>query len=278
MSNLNKNKISAKELATHFVSFGQNSVPLVPAGAVVEAASLQPLKSNELPTYRQVKATFKQDLTSRDTRFRLSEQVASQLSVEQEEEERFQKRVEAEVDARLSIIKTEAQTKGFAQGQEEGRAQAYNEEKARLAKVMESVAMLLKNLEEAKDHLAQDYEGQLLEFAIRIAEVIMHKEIADRPESISATVKAILNKISKEDDVRIRLPTSVYATFEEVKKQIAEGNRVGRIHVEVDTTLKEGSCVVESLSGEITSVLEESIEKMRTELLSRHQQKKRESA
>ncbi len=153
-----KSKVSARELAEHFVSFQRSAVPLVPEGADVKKAELTPLKSNEIPTYRQVKSTFKTDLKGRDLRFRLSDQVASQLSVEQEEEERFKKRVQEELEAQLAIVKTEAHNAGFAQGQAEGKAQAFEEEKVRIAKMLESLAVLVKNLSEAKEKLAEDYE------------------------------------------------------------------------------------------------------------------------
>src|SRR5687767_9970926 len=110
-----KSKLSAPELARHFVGFRAPAVPLVPEGAVIEKAELKALKSNELPTYREIKSSFKTDLKSRDARFRLSEQVSSQLSVEQEEEQRFAKRVEEEVSSRLAILKAEAQAQGFQQ-------------------------------------------------------------------------------------------------------------------------------------------------------------------
>ncbi len=272
-----KNRTSSRELAQHFVSFQQNSVPLVPEGAKIEPAELKALRSNDMPTYRQIKATFKADLTSRDSRFRLSDQVAGQLSVEKEEELRFQKRVEEEVASRLVILKAEAHSQGFAKGSEEGAAKAFEEEKVKIAKSIEGMAGVIKTLHDAKEKLSEDYEAELIQLAFKIAEGVVHQQISDRPEIVSASIKAILNRIGKEDDVRVRLSTEAFDVLDRVKQEISDVSRQGRISFEADHALKGGSCVVESLSGEISSGIEESLAKVRAELSKNLQAKKKAS-
>ena len=249
----------------NFVRF-QGGQALVPPNADIKPVEVRALKGANLPTYRQVKSTFKQDLGSRDARFTLSDLVVGQLSVEEEEERRFAKRVEDEVTQRLSFSRQEAQKSGLEEGLREGKERAYSEEKARLAKELESLASTVNVMQDAKAKLAAEYEGALVDLAFRFAEVIVHRDLRERPEGITSTIQAILERFAKDDDVRIRLPSESFEVMQLIKDDLAKVSRSGRISFDIDRTLTSGSCVVESLSGEVASFIEEKIALLRTEL------------
>ncbi len=253
----------------NFVRF-QGGQSLVPPGADIKTADVPSLKGTNLPTYRQVKATFKQDLGSRDVRFTLSDLVASQLSVEEEEERRFAKRVEDEVAQRLALVRNEAHKSGLEEGMKEGKQRAYDEEKARLAKELETLAHTINLMEDAKEKLASAYEGALVDLAFRFAEVIVHRELRERPEGISSTIQAILERFAKDDDVRVRLPSETFEVMQLIKDDLAKVSRSGRISFDIDRELTPGSCVVESMGGEVASFVDEKIATLRDELESVH--------
>ncbi len=262
------NKEILRGMAARFEAF-KPGTSLVPSGAVIEAPKFPSLKSTNLPTYKEIKSSFKPDLKAKDSRFNLSGLVANQLSVEEEEAKRFQDRIEEEVQARIKIIKAEAHSEGFAKGSEEGKQQAFEAEKFRLAEKIENFTLGLKSIAEAKLQLEKQYEAALVDLALKLATVVIHAEVSLYPEKIAATVHHILEKIAKEDDVRIRLPQNAYDCMEEIKKDVESFARDGRVAYDVDATLPPGSCVVESLSGEITSVIDEKIKKLTEELTKR---------
>ena len=239
---------------------------LVPAGAEISSYEIPNLKGKPLPTYQQIKDTFKVDALPKQNRFALSELVVGQLSVEQEEQRRFEKKVSEELEARLKIIKSEAHATAYAKGLEEGKTKAYDEEKSRIAQRLESLATAQQAIVEAKTLLADQYEKVIIDIVFRVAKVIVHKEIEMHPEAIHATLSAILQRIAKEDDVRIRLSPSEFEAINEIKQEIDKMGRVGRLTYEMDPTVKVGNCIVESLSGEIASYLDEKIEILRTEI------------
>jgi flagellar assembly protein FliH len=254
-------------MSSDFVPFRRRPAPaLLPKNAEVHDLKLPDLASGKAPSYQKIKSTFRPDITAKDSRFMLSELVANQLSVEAEEQLRFDKRVNEVVEAKLVEIREGAYRDGHAEGLEVGKKEAYEQEKLRLAQQIESLASLLDTLTKAKANLAAQYEKSLVEMAFRLAKVIVHHEVTSRPDSIWHTIEAILTKIAKEDDVRVRLSAQQFEAIEGIQEQVATLTRAGRISFEVDQRLPVGACVVESLSGEISSVIDEKFEKLKHEI------------
>ena len=239
---------------------------LIPPGAEITAFEMPSLKGKALPTYQQIKDTFNAGTLPKQNRFALSELVAGQLSVEQEEQRRFEKRTQDEVEARLKILRSETQATAHAKGLEEGRVKAYDEEKARIAQHLESLSTAQQAIVDAKTSLAEQYETMMIDIVFRVAKTIVHKELATDPAAIHATLGAILQRIAKEDDVRIRISPAEFEAIEEIKAEIDKMGRVGRLTYEMDASVKAGNCIVESLSGEIASFIDEKIELLKSEI------------
>lgn len=259
--------LDKKTFLTGFVKFETKAAPLVPKGAVVEELEPPKLGGALNRTYQDIKDTFKKDLNIRDSRFYLSEMIANQLSVEEEEKRRFESRVREEVEKRLSIIKSEAYQEAFGKGEAEGKAKGYDEEKVRIAKELELLATGLIAIETAKERLGEQYERALLETAFKLSEAIVHHEISERPEGINHTISEILQRISKEDDVRIRLSSGDFDIITKAKAEVQKLGRTGRIQFDMDESLKRGDCVVESLSGEIASFIDDKIQSLKEKLM-----------
>jgi flagellar assembly protein FliH len=242
------------------------AAPLIPEGAEVSVYKVPELKEGEQKTYTQIKSVFKQDLSAKDARFVLSELVANQMSVEEEEQRRFDKKVAETVEATLKGLRDEAKEKGYKDGSEQGKKDAYEQEKARLAVHLEGLADATKTLVDAKKQLGDQYEAVLVEMSFKIAKLIVQAEIEHRPEVISKTIQEILSRIAKDDDVMIRMSVTEFEAIDKISEEIKSLGRSGRVSFESDAALARGSCVVESLSGEIASDLESKFVKLQAEI------------
>ena len=218
------------------------------------------------PTYQQIKSTFNPESVQAAGRFALSELVANQLSVEQEEQRRFQKKVDQAVEAQLKLLRTEAHRQAYDKGLEEGRKLAYEEEKARIARNHEAVTGALTSLTSAKQNVSDQYEQMLLDCAFRLARVLVHKEVELNPASVAMTIRAILEKLAKEDDVRVRISSHEFEAITEIQGEVAKVTRPGGVSFELDASLKAGDCIVESPGGEIASFMEEKIQLLYAEV------------
>jgi flagellar assembly protein FliH len=240
---------------------------MVPEGAVVEKFAMRELTGTSLPSYRKIRATFdREKLQPRDERFMLSQHVQNQLSVEEEEERRFRKRVEEEVGQLKTETEKQARAEGYAAGEKSGRSDAYAQEKARIASLLEGLAASTQSLVYAKTQLSNQYERAVIDLAYRMASVVVNHEIEHRPEQVAEAIKEILERISRDDDVRIRLANREFGAIKEIEAELANVNRAGRVHFEMDATLSSGDCIVESVSGEISSVIEEKLSRLKEEI------------
>ncbi len=255
-------------MSTSFTPFlkRMKAPPLVPEGAEITAYKVPELVEGAQKTYTQIKSTFKQEMTAKDARFVLSELVANQMSVEEEEQRRFDKKVAETVESTLKGLRDEARESGFKAGFEAGRSEAYNEEKARLAVHVESLAEATKTLVDAKKQLGEQYEAFLVEMAFKIAKLIVQTEVDNRPEIIAKTIQEILGRIAKDDDVMIRMSSHEFEAIDKISDEIKAMGRTGRVSFESDAALIKGSCVVESLSGEIASDIEGKFVKLQNEV------------
>lgn len=240
---------------------------LGPAEQRVEKFQLRELKAGPLPSYRKIRESFeKEKLSARDQRFFLSEHIQNQLSVEEEEERRFRERVADTVAKLREETEKAAYAKGHAEGEKTGREKAYTEEKARLAALIEGLAAVTDDLAKAKLQLSDQYEKSVVDLAYRVAAVIVDHEIEEKPAQVAETIKAILDRIARDDDVRIRLPTREFGALQEIQEELKSFTRSGRIQFEMDSSLKSGECIVESMSGEIASIMEDKLARLREEI------------
>jgi flagellar assembly protein FliH len=251
-----------------FEPFQKKARPLIPKDATIESYAVPAVSESTAPSYGKIKASFSQNLSITDRRFMLSELVANEMSVEKEEQDRFNRKVKEAVALQLKAFEEDERKKGYASGHAEGKEQAFNEEKARVAQHLESLSAAVDSLVQAKSNLASQYEKALIDMAFRLAKIVVVHEITERPEAISTTVSDILNRISKDDDVLVRLSSDEFEAIEAIQQDVKNLSRSGRVSFEVDQQLTRGSCVVESMSGEISTDIDTRFKKLQQEIMS----------
>lgn len=240
---------------------------LVPPGATVKEFVVENLTEGEAPTYQSIKSTFTQESNSpKNSRFLLSEMVQDHLNVEAEEERRFNDKVQAEVDKVLAQVREQAHAEGHAEGLELGRKEAYEEEKARLAALLENLSQTINFITDGRKDMVEHYETQLVELVFNMASVVVEYEVENNRDAVTHSVKAILEKIGQEEDVRIRLSATDLSIAKNIEEEIKGISHRGRITFELDQHLSNGDCVVESSSGEIASFVTEKLKELKNEL------------
>lgn len=240
---------------------------LVPPGATVKEFVVENLSEGNAPTYQSIKSTFIKEANSpKNSRFLLSEMVQDHLNVEAEEERRFNEKVQAEVEKVLAQVKTEAHAEGHKEGLEIGRNEAYEEEKARLAALLENLSHTINYVTDGRKDMVERYEAQLVDLVFRMASVVVEYEVETNRDAVTSSIKAILEKIAQDEDVRIRLSSTDLSIAKSIEEEMKLISHRGRVTFELDQSLAKGDCVVESSSGEIASFVAEKLKKLRTEI------------
>lgn len=265
---------SSKYTSKSFRAFGAESVSeaeLALTQKVSEYKSTDWSKESRL-TYSEVKQTFSKDIKKKDQRFILSELVAGQMSVEEEDQRRFDHKLEQELAKAIDSIKAHAYEEGYTQGLKKGVDKAFDEEKARIAARLESMAFATNDIIKSKEDLQIEYERKITEYAFQIAEIIVESEIKNRPESVSSVIKNVLDLMSKEDDVKIYLGLNSKDHIAFLNEELSKINRKASVTIEVRDDLKPGDVVVESFNGEVSARLNDRIDAFRKEIMGRSSQ------
>ncbi|HVJ64602.1 MAG TPA: FliH/SctL family protein [Bdellovibrionota bacterium] len=262
---------SSKYNSTSFRPFGAD-VPKEVKEEKVEKFHFNDWAKEGRPTYSEIKETFEKNLPKKDQRFFLSELVANQLSVEEEDSRRFEARIKDELEKKVAEIKEIAYREGYEQGLEKGIEKAFAEERVHIAARLEAMAAITSDLVESKAKLEFDYEKKLTEYAFQLAESIVESEIQNRPESVSMVIRNILELLSKEEDVKIHLGIANKAQVDYIRDEIAKVNRKGSYVIEFRDDFAPGDCSVESISGEVSAKISERIAAFRAEIMNRFHQ------
>lgn len=271
--------VSSKYSSTSFRPFAEQ------VSASAGGASSQEVKTHEpqdwskenRPTYSQIKETFEKNVKKKDQRFFLSELVAGQLSVEEEEQRRFEKRLKEELELRVLQIKEQAYADGYEVGLKKGIEKAFEEERARIAARLELLASAANDVANSKEKLTEEYEKKITDFAFQISEIIVESEIKNRPESVGFVVKNILDILSKEEDVKVHIGLLSSEHLEYVKDEISKLNRKGSFSIEIREDLNPGDVIVQTISGEVSARVEDRIKSFKQEMkmqIDQHIQKK----
>ncbi|NCN28575.1 hypothetical protein GW915_13505 [bacterium] len=247
----------------------KNLGSLVPKGMTASRYEVRQLDRGNIPSYSQIKNTFEADVKGPASSFHLSEYVRSQLSVEEKEARRFEEKVQALVVQQVEKLAEETKKLAFDEGFKEGLEKAYNERKEELDNQLTLSNQMIEDLNFAKSNLGLRYQVELSELAIRLAEILVHYEIKTAPELISHTILEMIERISKDDDVIIRLSKDYAELIEKVKAQIEgdAGNAERRIQFELSDRIKKGDATIECMSGEVASFLDEKVQLLRARLI-----------
>lgn len=262
---------SSKYSSTSFRAFGSEGISESEAALAQKVSEyrISDWTKESRATYSEIKETFSKDVKKKDQRFILSELVAGQMSVEEEDQRRFDQKLEQELSKAILSIKAQAHDEGYAQGLKEGVDKAFEEEKARIAARLESMASVVNEIVKSKENLESDYEKKLTEYAFQIAEIIVESEIKNRPESVTSVVKNILDLMSKEDDVKVYVGVENKGNIGYLNEEISKISRKATVSIEVRDDLKLGDVVVESFNGEVSARLDERIQSFRNELMNK---------
>lgn len=259
---------SSKYSSTSFRPFGGETESKSAEAARTEVKKHEALDWSKegRPTYSQIKETFAKEIKKKDQRFFLSELVANQLSVEEEDRRRFELRLKDELEVRVAEIKAAAYEDGFSKGLEKGVEKAFGEERARIAARMESLALVVNQLADGKEKLSEQYEHKLTDYAFQIAEIIIESEIKNRPESVMQVVQNALELLSKEEDVKVFVGLVDKDHLSFVQDELAKMNRKGSFTVELRSDLAPGDVIVQAMSGEVSARVQDRIDLFRREI------------
>jgi len=147
-------------------------------------------------------------------------------------------------------IRTEAQEEGYNAGHTQGFQEGRTIADGIIADAMDIKAQLLQR----KQEVVSELEEEAVKLAIDTIETILNKRIEEDYELIIGIVKKSLEKCAYTESLSLRVANEDYSMAISLKNRIlalAEG--VDDIEIKADSSLKTGSCVLDTTAGSIDS-------------------------
>ena len=171
----------------------------------------------------------------------------------------------AELEAKKLI--SDSRENGFRGGYESGYLEARKEAQS----VIDDAAELKKFLDDRKESFYIEAEEQVLQLVLEIAKKVIGQELTQNNEAILSLVNMALNKCAFKKKLILKISPQDSNFIVENKDRICmmvEG--ISDIDIVSDLSLTQGSCIIETPSGEINSSIDvqiKEIEKIFTYLL-----------
>jgi flagellar assembly protein FliH len=156
--------------------------------------------------------------------------------------------LETEMAARLGQARTETEAR-VAEAYQSGKHESEALMETKLASVREGVSKALQSFTEERDRYFHDVEQQVVRLALSISAKILHREAQMDPLLLSGAVRVALGQLSETTQVRLRVPSSEMALWEEMLRLMP--NLPLRPRVIGEESFADGDCVVETEVGSV---------------------------
>lgn len=225
------------------------------------------IKANSLPP-RSPGATFRyEDLSRRcDELVRRAHDCADEL------------RARAESEARE--VHQHAADEGYSIGHAAGIAAAGDEIAARVAElaaaktqeqlqhVLPAVAEAVAAIDRERDLWLDNWEQSALRLSLAIAERLVRRELASRPELAGDIVREALQLAATAPTVRLRMHPDTIADLGACGGDVLDNlRRVSHAELAPDPAISRHGCIVETRQGTIDARLETQLDRIAAELL-----------
>lgn len=178
--------------------------------------------------------------------------------------------VEARVEARRILAEAEASAHELNERAEraahESRAAAYAE--GREAALLEFNQLLL-DARARRDSALADAESDLLRLAVKIAEKIIGREVAQDPATLADIAAAALRHARQNETLTLRVNPADLPAVEAHRARLDPSGRAGFLDLVADPRVRHGGCVIESASGTIDAQLDTQLRILERALLAR---------
>lgn len=180
---------------------------------------------------------------------------------------------------RAASIEKQAQEKGYQAGYSEGLKNAKLEIQERASALAKEaidngltnririVETLAESISEAKLKWLAHWERISIELCVSIAEKIVHAEIAQKPQIRAEMIRSLLEVVSAEERVVVRVHPEDADYFQNVKKDNSNPSPFHQIaDYRPDPNLNPGDCVVEMEFGVLDGRIDTQLRRIQTEL------------
>jgi len=148
---------------------------------------------------------------------------------------------------------------GYTQGYEKG----YIDGKSQAESLLQEASEIKDFLDDRKEAILKDIEENILDLILDISKKLFGEELAQNKEAIFLLIQQALNKCAFKNKLIIRVSSLDFDNVNLNKDKLeAMVEGVSDIEVYEDKSLAQGSCVIETPSGEVNSGIDVQIKEL----------------
>jgi flagellar assembly protein FliH len=153
--------------------------------------------------------------------------------------------------------------KGLEEGRERGRQEALEESREQFAQLHAAWSDVAVQWDGQTKDMAIEARQVVAEFALKMAERLVHRVIEVDPTVVVDQVAGALSLVLKPMDVSIRVnPSDIPVLSEALPQLLAEFDHLEHIHLTEDAQVGPGGCVVSYGQGQIDATIQKQINRV----------------
>ncbi len=157
----------------------------------------------------------------------------------------------------------EGYAQGLAEGREQGHSQALSESAEQVQRLYDAWMDVAAQWDEQRRDMLREATGAVLEFALKLAEKVVHRSIQIDPSIVVDQLGNALTHVLRPLDVTVRIHGGDRPILEEAMPQLlAEFNHLEHVHLVDDVNISSGGCVVSFGQGLIDATIEKQMERI----------------
>ncbi len=221
------------------------------------------LKSNQAAGYAKDAVVLDLgDIGRQAARIRLNAEAKAAQIINEAERQAQQIIAEAE-GIGLQRGYEQGMQQGLEQGRRQGHAEALQQTTEQLAQLQAAWSDVADQLDASRRQMDREARQAVLEFALKMAERLVHRVIEIDPTVVVDQLAAALSLVTRPMDVSVRInPADRTVLAQAMPQLMSEFNQFQHVQLTDDGDIARGGCVVTYGQGLIDATVEKQIERV----------------
>lgn len=161
-------------------------------------------------------------------------------------------------------FRTKGFNEGYNHGYDEGYMKGYEEGKKESDNLIKEALAIKNDYIEIKENIYQEIEEEVIQLVINICEKVIFKKVEDDKEYIVDLILKGIDSLNATENLTIRVSSEDYDIVKMSKEKIlSKASLIRELDIRLDSNMKKGDCVIETVSGSVDMSINDQVEKVK---------------
>jgi flagellar assembly protein FliH len=182
--------------------------------------------------------------------FKISDDVQKLRGIRDQEHDDYENRIQKDLDLRFAKVEQEAREKGFEEGVEAGKKQAYDEAIIKANEQIVFMQEVVNSLNTQKIQMLTDYKLKILNLVRQLTKWFTMKEVSEDHSYLERLLEKLIHGINTKSNLIVKVNKNDFDIIPEaIAKVESQIGQLQNIRVEIDQDMTERGIIIESENG-----------------------------